>query len=150
MDSDIEDVVKQCQTCQEFTPSPPPAPLHPWEWPSKPWSRLHLDFTEPILGQNFLVLVDACTKWMDVQLMISITTAKMIEKLSMIFSTHGLPLKIVVDNSASFTSTEFRQFMEWNGLCTVPSVLASSPGHRRQPGTVEPRLSRPLINRTLD
>ena len=50
MDSDIENLVKQCQVCQESRPSPPAAPLHPWEWPSKPWSRIHLDFAGPFLG----------------------------------------------------------------------------------------------------
>ena len=73
MDSDIENLVKQCQVCQESRPSPPAAPLHPWEWPSKPWSRIHLDFAGPFLGQNYLVLVDAYSKWMDVVLMKSIT-----------------------------------------------------------------------------
>ena len=59
MDSDIEDTVKHCQVCQESRLSPPVAPLHPWEWPENPWSRLHLDFAGPFLGHNFLVLVDA-------------------------------------------------------------------------------------------
>ena len=48
VDSAIEDVVKHCQS----RPSPPVAPLHPWEWPSKHWSRLHLDFAGPFLGHH--------------------------------------------------------------------------------------------------
>ena len=69
MDEAIEDTVKHCQACQESRPSPPAAPLHPWEWPSEPWSRLHLDFAGPYLGAMYLILVDAHSKWMDVQLM---------------------------------------------------------------------------------
>ena len=76
MDTDIEDMVKKCQICQESRPSPPTAPLHPWEWPSQPWSRLHLDFAGPFLEHNYLVLVDAYSKWIDVQVMSSITSAK--------------------------------------------------------------------------
>ena len=52
------------------------APLHPWEWPSKPWSRLDLDFAGPFLGHNYLVLVDSHSKWMDVQLMTSTNFCK--------------------------------------------------------------------------
>lgn len=37
-------------------------------------------------------------------LMSSITSAKTIEKLRLIFSTHGLPMKVVTDNGPSFTS----------------------------------------------
>ena len=51
MGAEIENLVKSCSTCQESRPSPPAAPLQPWEWPSEPWSRLHLDFAGPFLGQ---------------------------------------------------------------------------------------------------
>ncbi len=36
--TDIEVTVRQCTECQA-TP-----PLQPWSWPSRPWSRLHLDY----------------------------------------------------------------------------------------------------------
>ena len=121
MDSAIEDVVKHCQVCQQSRPSLPVAPLHPWEWPSKPWSRLHLDFAGPFLGHHYLVLVDACSKWIVVELMPSITSAKTIEKLRMIFATHGLAQKLVTDNGATFTSSQFLQFKEKNGIKHVTS-----------------------------
>ena len=133
MDSDIEQTVQKCQVCQESRPSPPTAPLHPWEWPSEPWSRLHLDFAGPFLGYNYLVLVDAHTKWMDVQVMSSTTSAKTIEKLREIFSTHGLPLKIVTDNGSAFTSQEFRKFMEQNGI----RHITSAPYHPSTNGLAE-------------
>ena len=47
MDLNIEEVVKKCHTCQESRAAPPRAPLHPWEWPEQPWSRIHLDFEGP-------------------------------------------------------------------------------------------------------
>ena len=43
-----------------------PASLHPWEWPSQPWSRLHIDFAGPFEGKMFLVVVDSHSKWLDV------------------------------------------------------------------------------------
>ena len=39
IDEDLETKVKQCAACQANRKSPPEAPLHPWEWPSKPWSH---------------------------------------------------------------------------------------------------------------
>jgi len=44
MDNDIEDLAKSCFTCNQTSALPGKAPLHPWEWPGQPWSRLHLDF----------------------------------------------------------------------------------------------------------
>ena len=122
MDAAIEATVKECQTCQQSRPSPPIAPLHPWEWPSQPWSRIHLDFAGPFKGSMYLVLVDAHSKWMDVHPMQSITSAKTIEKLRIIFANHGLPHKVVTDNGPSFTSAEFRDFMTNNGIVHIKSA----------------------------
>ena len=133
MDSAVEDIVKQCQTCQESRPSPPAAPLHPWEWPSEPWSRIHLDFAGPYMGSMFLVLVDAHSKWMDVHLMHSITSAKTIEKLRIIFANHGIPRKVVTDNGPTFTSYEFQEFMQKNGIVHVKSA----PYHPSSNGLAE-------------
>ena len=49
-------------------PSPSVAPLHSWEWPSTPWTRLHIDFAGPFKGHMFLVLVDAHSKWLEVKM----------------------------------------------------------------------------------
>ena len=78
MDQDIEELVKKCQVCQESRASPPSAPLHPWQWPTKPWSRLHLDFAGPYMGHMYLVIVDACSKWLDAHIMSTISSEKTI------------------------------------------------------------------------
>ena len=66
MDADLEAKVRACAECQASRPLPASAPLHPWEWPQKPWSRLHLDYAGPFLNRMFLVLVDAHSKWLEV------------------------------------------------------------------------------------
>ena len=63
MDQEINNLVKSCSVCQESRPAPAVAPLHSWEWPTEPWSRLHLDFAGPFLGHIILILVDAHSKW---------------------------------------------------------------------------------------
>ncbi|XP_043229828.1 uncharacterized protein K02A2.6-like [Amphibalanus amphitrite] len=47
IDAQIERVVQNCSPCQQSRPKPPHAELHPWAWPSRPWSRIHCDFAEP-------------------------------------------------------------------------------------------------------
>ena len=49
MDTAIEQHVKNCVTCQVSMKDPPATPLHPWEWPQAPWSRVHADFAGPFL-----------------------------------------------------------------------------------------------------
>eukprot|EP00731_Ephydatia_muelleri_P035355 Em0116g7a len=122
MDKEIEDVVKQCDTCQSSRFLPPVAPLHPWEWPQEPWSRVHIDFAGPFMGHMFLVLIDAHSKWLEVHLMKSISAVPTIERLKSIFSIHGVPRKIVTDNGPAFVSEEFRLFMSQNGIIHVKSA----------------------------
>ena len=112
---------------------PPAAPLHPWEWPSEPWSRIHLDFACPYMGSMFLVLVNAHSKWMDAHLMHSITSAKTIEKLCIIFANHRIPRKVVTDNGPTFTSYEFQEFMQKNKIVHVNSA----PYHLSSNGLAE-------------
>ena len=79
MDAQIQKLVKSCAVCQESRPSPCPALLHPWEWPSEPWSRIHIDFAGPFLNHMFMVVVDAHSKWLEVSIMSTITATKTIE-----------------------------------------------------------------------
>ena len=91
MDVELESKVKTCGACQANRKSPPQAPLHPWEWPSKPWSRLHIDFAGPFLGRTFLIVVDAHSKWLEVTPVSSTSSQQVVRVLRNLFSTHGLP-----------------------------------------------------------
>ncbi len=71
-------------------------------------------------------------EWMDAHIMQSISSAKTIEKLRLIFSTHGLPQKIVSDNGPSFTD-EFKKFMQNNRIRHV----TSAPYHPSTNGLAE-------------
>lgn len=112
LDKKVEDTVKGCTTCQEHRNMPAPAPLHPWDWPDKPWSRIHVDYAGPFMEKMFFVLVDAHSKWMDVYPANSATSATTIECLRTSFSNHGLPELLVSDNGTCFISTEFKAFLK--------------------------------------
>ena len=60
--------------------APAEAPLHSWEWPRHPWSRLHLDYLGPFQGRMFLILIDAYSKWLEVHLMNSTTSTFTIQE----------------------------------------------------------------------
>ena len=133
MDKEIEGVVKSCPNCQAYRQSPAPAQLHPWEWLNQPWSRLHIDFAGPINGSMLLIVVDSYSKWLEVHTMPSITSAPTIEKLLPIFVTHGLPKIIVSDNGPSLVSSEFKKFLQLNGI----RHITSAPYHPSTNGLAE-------------
>ena len=62
LDQDLEQLVKHCHVCQVNCSLPPTAPLHPWECPNRPWTRVHLDFAGPLASHMLLVMVDAHPK----------------------------------------------------------------------------------------
>ena len=49
IDADLEHKVKMCKACQSTHKNPAPAPLHPWEWPRRPWLRVHADYAGPFM-----------------------------------------------------------------------------------------------------
>ena len=51
MDREIEQMVRGCESCNLQRDNVPLAPLHPWEYPSRPWQRLHIDFAGPFFGK---------------------------------------------------------------------------------------------------
>ena len=114
MDRDLENKVRACT--QQTRPQNPPVTIHPWEWPKKPWVRLHLDYAGPVSSKMHLVLIDAHSKWLEVKPVNSATSKATIEHLRSIFSVHGLPEIVVTDNGTAFTSSEFAKFMKLNGI----------------------------------
>ena len=133
IDRDIETTVQDCEACQQVRHLPEKAPLHPWEWPEKPWSRLHVDFAGPFLGHMFLVVVDAHSKWTEVKMMTKITAEKTISCMRDLFATHGLPDTIVSDNGPTFTSSDFKAFMQALGI----RHILVSPYHPASNGLAE-------------
>ena len=133
IDRDLEQVAKSCSACAAVKQAPVKAPLHPWTWPSRPWERVHIDFAGPFLNKNFLIAVDAHSKWAEVVEMSQTTTAKTITALRHMFATHGIPEQLVSDNGPQFTSTEFVEFVKANGI----KHTKSSPYHPATNGKAE-------------
>jgi len=98
------EMVRSCQSCQLQQSTPAPTPIQPWSWPTRPWSRLHLDYAGPIEGKMILVLIDAHSKWIEVMVTPTSTSTVVIEELRDKFSQFGIPETIVTDNGSCFTS----------------------------------------------
>ena len=132
-DQEVEEIVRHCDICQRSRASPPAAPLHPWTWPSRPWSRVHIDYAGPYLGHRFLVVIDAHSKWIEVIPMNSTTTIATVEKLRVLFAQFGIPDVLVSDNGTNFVSKEFEEFTRRNGIKHV----TSAPAHPASNGLAE-------------
>ena len=121
MDHQIEETVKICPECQQAQSAPPTAPLCSWQWPTWPWSCIHIDFAGPMNNQTFFVIVDAHSKWIEVFKMNSTTATASIEVLRTTFAHYGLPESVVSNNGPPFCSSEFVTQMVYiiSGFCLI-------------------------------
>ncbi len=133
LDSEIVSLVQACTTCALNQNNPASAPVHPWETPSSPWIRVHMDFAGPLLGKMFFIVVDAYTKWLEVAAMNEATSIATVNKLRNLFATHGLPKVTVSDNGPAFIGEEFKTFLTRNGVKHV----YSAPYHPASNGQAE-------------
>ena len=133
MDARIETVVKQCAHCQENQPSLPSSPMRPWSWPTRPWSRLHVDYAGPIDGKMLLVVIDAHSKWIEAFPLKTASAVTTIQQLRKLFAQFGIPDTIVSDNGPQFAAAEFQEFCRLNGIC--PTRVA--PYHPSSNGLAE-------------
>jgi transposase InsO family protein len=133
IDAEIEQMARQCDACAVQSSDPAKAPLHSWEYPSKPWQRLHIDFAGPFLGRMWLIVVDAYSEWPEVIPMQTTTSEKTIAALRNIFAIHGLPEQLVSDNGPQFTSGEFQGFCQTNGI----NHILVAPYHPSSNGKAE-------------
>ena len=109
----------------------------------------------------FLLIIDAHSKWMDIHCVNSATSSMTIEKLRTTFASHGLPEIAVTDNGSNFMSSEFKSFLQKNGVRHITSapyhpssnglveraVRTFKQGMKKQTdGTVETKLNRFLVS----
>ena len=137
IDLDIERTVNSCDTCRRSRPKPAEAPLQPWSFPERPWSRLHIDYAGPFMGKMILVAIDAHSKWIEAHVTSGSTSTITINKLRMMFSTHGIPDTIISDNASAFVGHEFQNFCRVNGI----QHITSAPHHPASNGRISKLLS---------
>ncbi len=129
VDEAIEKVAAECSACQSFRANPAPAPLKPWKFPAANWERVHIDFFS-WNGNEFLILIDSYSKWIEVEIMRSTTSERTITALRKMFARFGIPKELVSDNGPQLTSEEFRNFLQRNGVkhTLVPAYHPASNG----------------------
>lgn len=116
IDRDIESLCKECETCAAEADAPPRAPIQPWPFHARPWTRVHIDFLGPYKNQTFLVLVDSTSKWIEIFEMSRTNATNVIKVLRSTFARFGLPNELVSDQGPPFTSAEFQSFLNNNGI----------------------------------
>ena len=133
IDSDIDDLSKACLVCAEHARTPPEAALHPWLLPEKPWSRIHIDHAVRFMNQDWLIVIDAFSKFPIIHPVRSTSAQSTIECLETDFALFGFPHALVSDNASSFTADDFEEWLSEKGVVH----LTGAPYHPSSNGQVE-------------
>lgn len=138
--------VKRCDKCQRFSkiPRAPPNVLNQMQspWPFAVWG---IDLIGRLPkgkgGMQFTVVaVEYFTKWIEVELLATITSNKVLDfVVKNIICRYGLPQKIVSDDGTQFDSDLFTNFCARHGIIKIFSSVV----HPQENGQVE------AVNKTL-
>ncbi|MDY6929942.1 MAG: RNase H-like domain-containing protein [Pseudomonadota bacterium] len=133
MDNDIRSTVRECQSCLHKLHHRP-RNWTPWPASYAPWQRIHLDFCGPFLHNQYaLVVIDSYSKWPEVFLTDSPTTAFTMQVLRKLFSREGIPQVLITDNGSQFCAIEMKKWLDSIGC----RHLRTAPRHPCSNGAAE-------------
>ena len=117
IDKEVNTMIGNCIICQANGPKSNHSPLQMSELPPTPWHTVNVDFCGPFpTGEYLLVVIDAYSRFPEVEIVHSTSARGTIDKLERIFGTHGIPNVLKSDNGPPFSSGEFKAFIEHYGI----------------------------------
>ena len=117
IDKDVEMFCKHCYGCQLVSQPSAPEPMVRTNLPQGPWQCLACDLLGPLpTGDYVFVVVDYFSRYFEIAVMRNVTSANIIASLGKMFATHGLPISITCDNGPQFVSSQFKQYLDVNGI----------------------------------
>ena len=117
LEKDAEKLCKKCHACQVVSQPSTQEPMTRTEFPNAPWEHLAIDIMGPFpSGDSLLVTVDYYSRFYDVCIMKTMTSATVIERLDQLFAVHGYPLTVKCDNGPQFASDEMGRYLEDCGI----------------------------------
>ena len=106
---DIENLVKTCKKCQEFSRRNNKDPAIPRELPLVAWMLLELNLFTFENG-TFLLIVHMTSRFPVVRILSNESTRSVLNTLKGVYCDFGLPKRVLTDNGPCFKSQEFSEF----------------------------------------
>ena len=109
----VEKFVESCHDCQVVSSTlPNPTPLKMTEIPPESWLMVGCDLCGPFpSGESLLVCVDYHSRYPETEIVRSVKTSVIVDRLRKMFCRYGAPETLVTDNGPQFISAEFKELM---------------------------------------
>lgn len=107
-----------------------PGELHPIPKAIIPFHTIHADHLGPFIRTNrgntfILVIIDAFTTFVDITAVRNTKSATNIRVFREHFSYFGVPTRLITDQGTSFTSRQFKTFIQSCGIKHVLNAVAT-------------------------
>ena len=109
MCKEIENMVKQCTTCQEYRTAQQKEPLLPHDIPERPWQMVATDLFV-WNNVNYVLVVDYYSNYFEIAQLANTKSSTVIQHIKSIFARHGIPEVVISDNGPQYSSEEFQRF----------------------------------------
>ena len=133
INSDIKNIVENCDACMKYKNNNSKEPLILHNVPQIPWFKLGTDIFH-FNNKIYLLVVDYFSKFIEIaHLSSGFTAVSVIQHLKSMFARFGIPSVLVSDNGPPFNSLEFKQFIfDWD-----IEHVTSSPNYPQSNGLAE-------------
>ena len=105
MNSDIENMIRDCSACAEYQNQQAAEPLKPTPTPDLPYSMVGSDLFD-FENKKYVLIVDDYSKYMDVVELSQTTSSSVINAMKSVFACHGIPQTLRTDNGPQYSSYE--------------------------------------------
>ena len=132
MSSELEELVQNCNACQEFQNLQKDEPLLFHDIPDTPWVKVATDlFT--LDSNDYLLVVDDNSNYFDLSLIPDKQSSTVALHTKRIFARYGIPKLVISDNGPEFTGSAYKRFSHrWDF-----KHVTSSPHYPKSNGLVE-------------
>ncbi|XP_008484631.1 uncharacterized protein K02A2.6-like, partial [Diaphorina citri] len=146
MNNDLENFISKCYLCEKYQRAKTNETMLSHDVPNLPFEQLGMDIMT-YQAQDYLVVVDHYSKWLEIVKLRSKSCSEIIKKLKIIFSNFGIPQRCVSDNSP-FNSKEIKEF------CSLYNIkwIYSSPLHPKSNSLAEKAvgIAKNIIKKSID
>ncbi|UYV62917.1 K02A2.6-like [Cordylochernes scorpioides] len=125
LDKNIEETVRRCNCCQSHASMPPRTTPVNWPPTNQPWDRVHIDYLGPFEQNLYLIVVDACTKWIEAIPVPNTSTRETIEQLRCLFARRT-PIASIGKSPS--------EMMFGHNIRSRLNLILPNPGKSEEPG----------------
>ena len=140
IDKDIDQMISNCNACQNYRKLNPREPLLSHEIPKDAWDKVAIDLFV-CLNKLYLIAIDYM--YFELAQLPNASSDTVIAHMRSIFARHGIPKGAFSDNGPQYSSHEFKKFSKsWDFVHKI-----FSPEFPQSSGFVERAIQ--TINKTL-